>query len=503
MPNSRRADALCALGLACAGALVAWLGWQGKAGQPTLHDEFAELFQARTLLAGHLSFPSPPLPEFFEAAHILVTPVYAAKYFPGHALFLTPLLALSAPWLWSSVALGAAAALLFLALRAASFERFAAACAALVFACSGKALPVWSSYHSHTSSALLTCAALAAAARFHRRPSTGAAALLATCAGGALLVRPFVGVALAASGLIALLLTQVRRARFLPAYAAPLAAAAVAGSLYSHAITGSFTTAPWSLYARQYTPSDGPGIGPPAPTVAERDLPAHLRPLGDSFARSRAAYTVPALPAHAVRDLEDLAAFAPTVLVVALAMGGALACSARLVVPLAFALLLYLLQLTFHFRTTLYLFEAWPAVALAAGAGASSAAERVRRLQRPELRRLLSAALVLGGVWTCAACAEAVADALPKGATEALWLSRVQRRLEEPRRRRGLVFVHYPQSWSRLVELSQEEPDLDRARLVLALDLGPRNAELARHFSDRPAWVFDVASGQLTPLLER
>ena len=87
-----RLDALCAALLLVAGTLLCMQTFaSGKWGaRPSTEDEFVYLFQAKTLASGHLTYPSPPLPEFFEAAHILVTPRFAAKSLPGHAAVLAP-----------------------------------------------------------------------------------------------------------------------------------------------------------------------------------------------------------------------------------------------------------------------------------------------------------------------------------------------------------------------------------------------------------------------------
>src|SRR5437899_963793 len=49
---------------------------------PRVHDEFSYVLMSNTLASGHVSNPSPPLPEFFDTFHVLVRPVYASKYFP-------------------------------------------------------------------------------------------------------------------------------------------------------------------------------------------------------------------------------------------------------------------------------------------------------------------------------------------------------------------------------------------------------------------------------------
>lgn len=55
---------------------------------PQTHDEFAYLFASDTFLEGRLANPTPISPAHFESFHILVKPVFAAKYPPMQGLFL-------------------------------------------------------------------------------------------------------------------------------------------------------------------------------------------------------------------------------------------------------------------------------------------------------------------------------------------------------------------------------------------------------------------------------
>src|SRR5882762_9690967 len=152
MPS--RTDALCiGLLLVVGTSLCMQVFASGKWGaRPSTEDEFVYLFQAKTLAAGRLSYPSPPLPEFFEAAHILVVPRFAGKYLPGHPAVMAPFVAAGLPWLAPCFLLGAIAALLFLCARAAGLVRAAAALAAALLLGSADAFHWFASYLSQPAS---------------------------------------------------------------------------------------------------------------------------------------------------------------------------------------------------------------------------------------------------------------------------------------------------------------------------------------------------------------
>lgn len=54
---------------------------------PRIHDEFSYMLMGETFARGHVTNPSPPLPEFFDTFHVLVRPAYVSKYFPVQGIF--------------------------------------------------------------------------------------------------------------------------------------------------------------------------------------------------------------------------------------------------------------------------------------------------------------------------------------------------------------------------------------------------------------------------------
>lgn len=80
---------------------------------PAYHDEFSYLLQARTFLAGRLSWPAMTVqPDLFHQVHVLNRPSTASRYFPWTGLWMAPFTALGHPYLGHWVA-GAIACVFF------------------------------------------------------------------------------------------------------------------------------------------------------------------------------------------------------------------------------------------------------------------------------------------------------------------------------------------------------------------------------------------------------
>src|SRR6201995_3116655 len=95
-------------------ALHTWWTWGAWQPRPVLSDEFSYVVQAKIFASGHWTAPPPPSEMAFQQSHVLVTPVLASKYPPGHALLLAAGVLVGVIWLVPIVLAGIAGAVLFL-----------------------------------------------------------------------------------------------------------------------------------------------------------------------------------------------------------------------------------------------------------------------------------------------------------------------------------------------------------------------------------------------------
>jgi hypothetical protein len=492
-PAPDRVDALCAALLLLVGASLCMVTFSsGKWGaQPSTEDEFVYLFQAKTLAAGHLTYPSPPVPEFFESAHILVVPRFAAKYLPGHAAVLAPFELAGVPWLGPCLLLGASAALLFLAARMAGLVRPAALVAPALLLGATNVFPFFASYLSQSTSLAVVAAFFVAAIAVQRRPRGAGVAALFCCVAFAALVRPFTGIAAAVSATALLVFLHVRRQvplRVLVWALPPLVAGALLCGGFCKATTGSWTTPPWSLYARQYMPFDGPGIGAVRDVHAERGFPPHLMGLHDGFLETRRKFTWSRLPAETLRRLRLVAGMPPAWAVIPFSVAGAF--WAPLWPASIFALAFFAASSTFHVGGAIYNLELYPWLALAAAAGAEMALRGALRLRRPLAASAL-AMLCIAALWTASRAARELYTVITRAAERPWRYARWEPAFEWLREQHAVVFVRYPHGWDGNVDLTYNDPDLASADLVRAIDKGERDGELLQYFPDRPAFILD------------
>jgi hypothetical protein len=349
---------------AVAGGAAALVSALCFARNPQTVDAWAQYFQARVFLSGHLTAPPPPSIAHFATLHMLISDrVWVAQYPPLHPALLAVGLAAGAAWLVTPLATALFPAAVWAAARHAGGDRVARLAAALA-ALSPCVVAMGASGMNHVPAALcvaLGLAALPAAAR--GRVPAGAA--LGAATGLLAGLRPLDAVVLAAVGAVPVL-GALRRPGGWRAVAAVGATGvvALAPTLVFNAVT---TGSPLTFtYVALY--GDGLALG------------FHAAPWGAALTPLRAAIHT-ALDAHQL-DVYLFEWPVPVTVLAAVAVA-----RRRLPAGVRFAaayLVLLVGTLFFYFhRDTLYgprlLFSAVPAVLVLV----ASALVRLARARRP------------------------------------------------------------------------------------------------------------------------
>jgi len=506
--------------LGAVSALAAAFVWGGVRAVPVFHDEAAYLLQARIFASGRWASPPPPIPEFFEQFHVLVSPVMASKYPPGHSLLMAPGAALGLPGLVPLLLTGLAGALLFaLARRAAGV--WAALLAWLLWMAAPANLAWRASYLSETTS---SAACLLALWLWLRWRDTGAARWLAAAAvavGWCAITRPLTAL-LFALPLGAVTLVEAVRRKWWRSLAAGLTAGAATLCiipLWSARTTGDWRVTPWAAYTRAYMDYDHVGFGlfgqPPT-----RTLPPDVAQVNGGYQKGHRGHVVDQLPAIALSRAGELVkavalwdafelpatpylAYAAMVLLVAAMLWGAVEGprEARFVGATVAAMFLGYLVYAHPPGWTLYYLELYPGLAFLAAVGLLRMGDAAaRELKRPDPPRWTArAALLAAGVVAIAAVGNV---AVERGEARARHrapraFAAFMRQVREPR---ALVFVRYAPGHSPHQSLIQNAPDVARARIAFAYDRGADDARLIRAMPGRALYLFDEATSTLRPL---
>lgn len=442
-------------------------------GLPLTNDGVAYRFQAPIFADGHAALPWSPLHDFFEARQIWPgsadVPRIFAKYPPGHAMVLA-----AGEWLGFArlfVLLGAASlpALVYALGRSVNLPRplFAAWLTAL----SPALLAVFATELAFGTSVPLAFAFLAAGAAAiarakEHRPAIGFALLAGLALGCLGLTRPgtafALGLAFAAAALAAGPRVLLRVLAPTVAAALPLAVVLL---LFQRATTGDPWLDGYRLYARALSPDDTWGWAN-APRALETT----------TFNLSRLSTWLFGIGLGLVP--------------VVLGVGSAWGWGRVLLLGAPISLLAFYSLLTFHgvpWAGPVYLLESFGALSLVGAAGF----DRIAKVVGPRFLRRAIVTSVCATAFLLAQQFRAAQDAVAQ--KHAPQLAAEREGIEE-----GIVFVHLPTAADRRrVPLP---PPVGGERLVFALDLGERNAELRGALGNPSAWLFDPGTGSLTRL---
>ena len=145
-------------------------------------DEIAYLLQARLFAAGKWTAPSPPIPDMFAQPAVLVAPVMASKYPPGHSLLLAIGARFGAP-VFIILVLGALRAAMTFVLARRLTDGYVAL-ATCVLLLHGDSLRFAGSYFSETTTGALLLVAWYALLRWHHGDGRRWIALVASPSAG-------------------------------------------------------------------------------------------------------------------------------------------------------------------------------------------------------------------------------------------------------------------------------------------------------------------------------
>ena len=157
---------------------------------PHIHDEVSSLFQARILLSGHFTVPSPPARESFDFPHTINNGRWYSMYPPGWPFLLALGVLIRAPWLINPI-LGALTILLLYFLGLEIHGRRTGILAAVLGSVSIWLLLMSATMMTHSASMFFNGVFLLFFFRSLKRPGVRNGLLAGFAFGIAYLVRPY------------------------------------------------------------------------------------------------------------------------------------------------------------------------------------------------------------------------------------------------------------------------------------------------------------------------
>jgi hypothetical protein len=486
-------------------ASVQWLIWRSLDAVPAITDEASYLLQARLFAHLRWTAPAAPLREFFEQAHVIITPVTASKYPPGHALLLAIGAALGKPGLVPILLSAITAAFVFVVARRLKGTHVAVLA---WFLWTFAPIPAGfrPSYFSQATTAATWMLGWWALLHWREDRRTRWLVLVSIATAWCAITRPITAVAYALP-LGVVVLTDVWQRKdwrsFGIAVAGGMAVIAIM-PLWSRATLGSISPTPYSAYNAAYIPFEHLGFGSNG-RHTPTDLPRDLYDSFAAFDAVHAAYT-PALLGSTIAERAQqiwshffgrttwsalLGVFIPIGIV---ALGGAGWFAGSSVIALFAAYLLYAHPAVW----TLYYYEALAPLSILAAAGVVWAIafvySRVRKshfdLNLPIIRRAVWIVVVLCLPFALAGVgATRVAKMRMTGSQTAF--ARALAEMPKP----AIVFIRYAPNHLAQASLMDNDADFEHSPVWRAYDRGPEeNARLRALAPNRHAFLFDQQS---------
>jgi hypothetical protein len=487
--------------------IVIAITWGTLAPVAVYHDELSYALQAKLFASGRWTAPSPPLSELWAQAHVIVAPVMASKYPPGHALLLAV-----GELLGSQALVVFALAFLRGALTFALARRLSNGVVALatsVFLLQGDTLHWGASFFSETTTSALLLVCWYALARYHGVHQTRWLALLAAALGWCAITRPVTGLAFALPIGVVVLRDAWRTRRWADVGVAMVIGTAIVAllPLWSARTTGDWRRWPATVYTQDYMPYDYPHFGV-VDASRRRALPPDLRVIDSSLRVEEARHTLARVPAMTRERAVAVASATWHVPVIeaTLAVVGLVALPAAGWVGAATVLTLFVAYLAHPTWAgwTIYYMETAPVLVFLAVCGLAQLYRRFSAEGRAtaDWRRIPPTTLPLA---LASALALAVLVPIQTGGWRRMYVgtSTYRRefregadRIPEP----AVLFVRHAPWHSYHLSLITNGPDWPTERVWIVADGGEaRNAELLRRAPGRRGYFYDEPTARIGP----
>jgi len=498
--------------LSLVGSVVHLFLWGGLDVVPIVHDEASYVLQARIFATGHWAVPGPPLPRFFEQFHVLVDPVLAPKYPPGHALLLVPGIWLGLPGLVPVLLLGLTGGMIFALVRRL-VDPWTALLAWFLWLVTPAGLAFRPSYFSETTTGLLLLVAWWCLLDWRESGRLRSLLAIAAAVGWSAITRPLTALAFALP--IAVCVLWIARER--RAWKSVLAAAALGAAilslmpLHDLATTGEALATPYRRYSEVYFPFDVPGFDTSL-APAQRELPPDMVAFRELYLPYHLAHRLDALPsilAERVRWILHTTWGRWWLLLGLLTVPGLLARPRRevLFATSSFVLLvLAYLAFAHPVEWVLYYLEAQEVLVMLTALGVARSvgwllrvtgrgAEPGESAARARRGAVLLALLVVMLPFDAAHFARLRKRHASRAARLTAFRERVEA-LPEP----SVVFVRYAPTHDLHESYVTNVPDLERARAWIVHDRGLENLELLAVAGERRPYLWDEEKGELLPV---
>jgi hypothetical protein len=495
LASVRNLAAIAPFMVALATIVITWSAWGSLDPLTTVGDEAAYVLQARLLADGRIAGDAPPIPEFFEQAHVLVEPKLAPKYPIGFGLALTPGILVGAPALIPLLLSGLTGGLIFLLCR--RIYGGAVALLASTIWLAGPGGRFRSGFFSESLSGAMCLLAWYGLLRW--RAERGRGWLLAVSASMAMaaITRPLTALVFALPMAVVVLHDVLRLRAWRQAGLAAAVAILIMAVLpiQNVATGGPWWELPYGRYTRAYLPFDHMGLGLDG-TVPTRSRPPDLERLAQAYAQVHRDYSasgiVPALVARFRVFLFDLAGerVLPAFLLLVV---GIVAGPAALRFAFGTVALLFVVHLAYAHppQWSLYYAEALPVGAAAIAAGVAAIASRVAArlsVDRPSMRTTLLLVLASAvAIWPLPERVAATRLSLEIAREPLLRFQAASADIHTP----AVIFVRYALGHRMHRSIIQNPPDYASAPVWTVYDRGDDNQRLLGVAPGRTAYLYD------------